>query len=318
MKLFKYITGIILISLLLTAIVTYIINMGLKKSPTDFFGKINIINNPEQQIEILLAGSSRILTGVDPAVIDSFTGMRSYNAGLNAATIKTSYNIIRTALEKQINLKLVVLNIDYNMFDPKEDPYKDPYYYPYTDMSPVLYLNDKGIAAKLHKVRILDITSYDDYVMNAAAKGLFHSNNNLIKGFAPHVEPGYTPPDQSIVRKQEQPFTNEGINLLRTITATCKKQKVAIIFIIAPYVQGHSPAGYVTNYNTIIDDIKTVASELQVNVFDYSNDPISTDTGYFYNSWHLNAKGARVYSQKVALQLKNVLNNYSPGTSAIK
>ncbi len=307
MRLPKYITTVVLVSLALAAITTIIVNLGLQRSSIDFYGKINTVNNPSEDINILLAGSSRTLTNVNPRIIDSVTHLTSYNAGLNAATIKTCYNIISLAIQNQPHLKTIVLNVDYNMFQPERDPYKDPYYYAYTYANNNIILTDSNTANKLHKLKIFDITAYDDYVIYASLRGLISSkSSNDNKGFMPHTQTGFVVPDTSLIPKGYELPSKKGEIIFRKIIALCKAKKIILILVIAPFVKRYAPVLYISNYNTIINRIKEIALQNQVTFTDYSSTKIADDTSCFFNSWHLNLKGSGLYSLQVANSLKHL------------
>lgn len=296
MRLFKYISAVVIISTVLAAVSTVIINRGLKRSSIDFYGKINAVNNPHMAINILLVGSSRTLTNINPRIIDSVTNLRSYNAGLNAAKIKTCYNMVASAIQNQPELKAVVLNVDFNMFHPEIDPYKDPYYYAYTSENKNIMLTENSKANKIHRLKIFDVTAYDDYVTYAALRGLAgntdFSNSN---GFIPHPEQGFTI-DTTVIPKGDQPYTKTGEDIFKSLIALCKAKHVCLMMVIAPYVKERGPWLNINNYSQIIEKVKNIATQNQVPFFDYSLSDIGNDTSYFYNSWHLTLKGANTYS----------------------
>ncbi|MDB5199017.1 MAG: hypothetical protein JWO92_980 [Chitinophagaceae bacterium] len=290
--------------LIITGSVSYIINKGLRRSPVDFYGKINYLLDTNTHINILLAGSSRILTNIDPDIIDSITHLNSYNAGLNAATIKTCYNLISTTLNNQPNLSYVILNIDYNMFKPQIDPYKDAYYYPYESAENIFVYTNNGSANTMHKAKFLDVTAYDDYVKYAAIRGLLSRFKNSEKGFFPHIQPGFSIPDSGTLVSAVENYNEDGYYLLKKLMKLCAEKHIKLMLVIAPYQKKYSPALFVKNYKTILEYVKILAIKYSASYFDYTNIALVTDTGYFYNSWHLNIKGARAYSIQVANDLK--------------
>ena len=307
MRLFKYISAVVIISFVLAAASTVIINKGLKRSSIDFYGKINAVNSPQMAINILLAGSSRTLTNINPEIIDSVTQLKSYNAGLNAAKIKTCYNIIATAIQNQPQLKAVVLNVDFNMFHPEIDPYKDPYYYAYTSENKHIILTDNSKANKIHGFKIFDITAYDDYVIYAALRGLAgNADFSKSNGFIPHVEQGFTI-DTTVMPTGYQPYTKTGEDIFKNLIALCKEKNICLMMVIAPYVKQLGPWLYINNYAQIIEKVKNIATQNQVPFFDYSLSDIGNDTSYFYNSWHLTLRGANTYSRYLADSIRQYM-----------
>lgn len=307
MKLVKYFVTIIIAALIIAGGFSFIINKGLKRSSIDFYGKINYVLNEKTNVDILLVGSSRILTNIDPQIIDSITQLRSYNAGLNAATIKTCYNIIAAAIKTQSHLKYIILNIDFNMFKPEIDPYKDAYYYPYTtDNNTFVYSNNTN-ANTIHKIKILDVSTYDDYAKYAALRGLISPTQNTGDGFFPHAEQGFARPDSILLHSVAENYSEIGQLLLEKIITLCKQKNIELMLVVAPYQKDYAPVLFIKNYNEILGWVKAMAMKNETHFFDYTQLPLAGDTSYFYNSWHLNIKGAMAYSIQVGNDLKQFI-----------
>lgn len=311
MQLVKYLFTVFVASFFITGMCTWLINKGLVKSGVDFYGKINAAGDSTSQVNLLLVGSSRVLVQLDPQIIDAVTGLRSYNYGFNASTIKTCFNTIQYALHYQKTAKAIVLNIDFNMFSIDQDPYKDAYYYPFENNVPGILMSNTGNSSLIHKARFLDISLYDDFVKFAAIDGWLRPGRTvqgLYKGYYPHKDlSNYEVLQTDSTYKGIAPFSEPGIKILNDIINLCKQKKVHLILILAPYFKKDAPAKYYTNFNTIIDRVKTVAQQSNTPFYDYSSMAIANDKQFFYNVNHLNIKGAAVYSAAVADSVKNYL-----------
>ena len=190
MKLIKYFFIVILSSAAIVGIASWVIKKGLRKSNVDFFGKMNAAGDTMKDVNIILVGSSRTLVHLNPEIIDSITGLNSYNYGLNAVTIRTCYNIIHYALKKQQHAKLVVLNIDYSMFGLKADPYKDPYYYPFEKDDDSLIMGYPGSKADIEPMIEAELV-FDPRVIEKRTSSAFgaiygNSSNNKFAAFKRH------------------------------------------------------------------------------------------------------------------------------------
>ena len=311
MKLFRYLFIIILSSVLIAGISSRLINIGLKKSKVDFFGKMNSASDTSKKINILLVGSSRTLVQINPRIIDSITELQSYNYGLNAATIKTCFNVIQYVLFKQLPSKLVVLNIDYGMFDISQDPYKDPFFFPYQNELLSFMVNDSGLNKLVHRLKIFDIAMYDDKVKYAGIDGLIRSQRVIIgfyKGFYPHTEVNdFKEPSDEQIMNRNASFSENGINILRDIIILCKKKQKKLVLVMAPYVKKFFPSNYIDNYNLIIDKVKEITKSNQITILDYTENSIAKNQSYFYNVNHLNVRGADAYTQILASDINKIL-----------
>ena len=313
MKLFKYLAVVIFSSIAIAGISSWFANKGLRKSRVDFFGKMNAADDTTMKIDILLVGASRTLMQMNPRIIDSVTGLQSFNYGLNAATVKTCFNIIQYCLSKQSSSKMVVLNIDYNMFDTERDPYKPPFFYPYQKDLPALLVDDSGLKKRIHQLKVFDVTMYDDKVKYAAIDGFIRPQriiSGLYKGFYPHSEGGdFTAPLLEQMLHVNAPFSEKGMNILTGIINLCRQKKKKLVLVLAPYVKTFYPGIYIKNYYLIIDKVKTLAAGNQIPFLDYSENPIAERHENFYNVNHLNSKGANTYTEILAGDINKILKD---------
>jgi len=313
MQLVRYLFTVIIAAVLLAAAITWVTNSGLRRSGVDFYGKMNAASKAANQTNLILVGSSRVLKHLDPAIIDSATGLNSYNYGLNSGTIKTWYNIINYALIFQKNVKAVVLNIDYNMFDIARDPYKDAYYYPFEKDAAGILMNDSGTVRLVHNAKVFDISLYDDYAKYAAIDGWLRAGRiaqGAYKGYYPNRQLNNFEDIADAGRVKKDILVSEaGVKLLTDCIELCKKNNVKLILVMAPYFNRYFPGKYFENFGTIVNNVKEIARQNNIPFFDYTGMGLANDQQYFYNVNHLNSSGAAVYSRAVADSIKSYLKN---------
>jgi hypothetical protein len=314
MQLVKYFFIIIGTAFLIVAAATWLTDKGLKKSGVDFYGKINEAGNYKEQTNLLLIGSSRVLKHLDPKIIDSVTGFNSYNYGLNAGTIKTWYNIMKYALNFKKGVKGIVLNVDYNMFDTDRDPYKNAYYYPFENKVNGLVMSNTGTADLVHRLKLFDISLYDDYAKYAALDGWLRPGRiaqGVYKGYYPNTQLNYfeTIPDSGIIKK-DIIFAESGFNLLDSCVGLCREKNVELVLVMAPYFKRYSPEKYFNNFDVIVKKVEKAALKYNVPFFNFTSMKISAEQQFFYNVNHLNSTGASVYTLAVADSLKKYFKGY--------
>jgi hypothetical protein len=304
MALIKYLLIVFAVSLLIAGAASWLTNKGLQKSHVDFYGKMNAASDTTTHTKLVIIGSSRALVHFDTRILDSVTGLASYNYGLNAASIKTCFNTISYVLHYQKQAKLVLLNIDYNLFDLSTDPYKDAYYYPFEKNMPGFLTSDNGSNKFLHRLTVFDISLYDDYTKYAALDGWLRPHRKLEGSFN-----GYTPnndftdfkiPVVNPSQKTNITLSDSGFKQLNDIINLCKKEQVQLALLVSPYYKGCFPDVYFTNYYSIIEAVKQTAIKNKVVFIDYSALPSLSDKKYFYNCNHLNTTGAGLYTAIVA------------------
>ena len=311
MKLIRYLLTVFTISFLITWGASWVTNKGLLSSQVDFYGKMNAASDTGKKTNGLIVGSSRALVNLDTRILDSVTGLRSYNYGLNAVTIKTCFNIMKYALHYQKHVKYTLLNIDYNMFNVSKDPYKDAYYYPFEKNFQGFLMKDSTANKFIHKLNFLDISLYDDFAKYAAVDGWFRPGrtiDGIYNGFYPHKNVNdFTESPVNDLARGEIQINETDYSVLNDIVDLCKRNNIKLAFVIAPYFKKDFPGNYYTNYYSLMKRIKHVAQQNDILFLDYASLPITSDKAYFYNGNHLNMKGAAVYSAIVADTIKKYI-----------
>jgi hypothetical protein len=286
------------------------VNKGLLRSGVDFYGKMNAARENINSEELLIIGSSRALKQLDTRIFDSVTQLRSYNYGLNAASIQTCYNLVSYAVEFKKKARVVLLNIDYNMFDLNGDPYKEAYYYPYGNTG-IRHEMEAGNRF-VHSLKIFDISLYDDYAKYAAMDGWARPGRQvagLYKGYYPYTFlDEFTEPSPELLVRHKTPFSENGLDVLKQLIGVCRKRNIELLLCIAPYYSKYFPSGYISNYDEIIRRVKEVAKSDQIPFLDFSSMLIGNDKANFYNVNHMNVRGATLYSLSVADTLKKLIS----------
>jgi hypothetical protein len=107
-----------------------------------------------------------------------------------------------------------------------------------------------------------------------------------------------------------------GIHALEELIEVCAKNGIPLVFVYSPEYSGMQEM--TNNRAEIFAEFRSLASQHQVALWDYSGWNYDGDQEFFYNSQHLNAKGAALFSSDVAGRLKNYLTTQSHTSSDIK
>jgi len=114
--------------------------------------------------DLIFLGSSRTHFGVNPRIIDSICGLRSYNAGVEGGNLYEFEMMLRSYLENHPSPRYVVLNFDLHSFGVASKLFNYPVYFPYTSNKVIYaYLSDKGYMNTTKQVfPFLKLADYDD------------------------------------------------------------------------------------------------------------------------------------------------------------
>ena len=95
----------------------------------------------------------------------------------------------------------------------------------------------------------------------------------------------------------------ESINLLKSFIDECKNNGIELILVYTPeYIEGQK---FVSNRSEIISIFENISHNYNLPFYNYSNDSICYNKIFFYNTLHMNLKGAELFSQRLALKLLN-------------
>jgi len=246
--------------------------------------------------DILLLGTSRCESHYLPSIIRDSTGMSVYNAGMSSSgSIYFQYATLAHVLRYHTP-KVVVLDTGESEFAANEDDQSAlTFYAPHIGLYPeadsVFYwLGWMGRYRFSHLYRYHALS-------NVAITRLFMSPDpNIADGYSPIAEPPSYPDDLGEVQ-QPLPRVEKKIALFRRFIRCCKQHRIQLVLSISPSYSLPSPHYY--------DVLKNIAEEEQLPLFDYDTSGLYTDhPEYFYDQAHLWDKGARLFSQRFAHDLK--------------
>jgi hypothetical protein len=125
-----------------------------------------------------------------------------------------------------------------------------------------------------------------------------------VQGFLPR----YTPWTGDFEKyREENPdgvhteIENEGVRDVEELIELCKQADVPLLLVYSP--EYDEMQALERNRSEVFAKIHEICARFDVPLWDYSNSPISSDRAYFYNSQHLNANGAKVFSRNLARRL---------------
>ena len=94
------------------------------------------------------------------------------------------------------------------------------------------------------------------------------------------------------------------INLFDSFLADCKKKDIEVMMFYPPeYFEART---LIRNREQILSIYKRLSEKYDIVFLDYSDDELSYNVEYFYNSQHLNRKGAELFTSKLASDLLKV------------
>jgi hypothetical protein len=304
------IVAFLALSVLVFGVSDYLIGTGLRRLKTSTFGIYNKLVNGQLNAAILITGSSRALTHYDARVIQSSTGLSAFNIGINGSQTDMQVALFKTYLKHNAKPLLLVHNLDsFTFVTSHGGVYFPGQYLPYLDEED-LYQALRVVDTDIWKARRLPLYGYAVDDMNftwlTGVRGLFGWNppEDRDLGF----QPRHTPWTGDFERlKQSNPdgvrfeIEPKGLQDLDELLALCKQEGIRVLLVYSPVY--YEMQALEKNRAEIFGRFAEIANRHGATIWDYSRSPISFKKDYFYNSQHLNAEGAALFSADLAAKL---------------
>jgi hypothetical protein len=288
----------------------WIVDSGLRRIRTGDFGVWNRLVDGELNADILISGSSRALVHYDAALLQARTGRTAFNIGLNGSQTDMQLARLRTYLAHNRKPAILLHNLDLFSFQVTHGGVYDPgQYLPYLGEEP-LYRALMRIDSNIWKSKRWPLYGYavEDtrfvWLLGVAGFAGWQPREDHIQGFTPrHFE--WTGDFEKLRAANPQgvrfAIEQDGVDALEALLALCREQAIPVVLVYSPeYTEMQS---LTTNRAEIFRRFEALGRKYGVPLWDFSASPISSNRANFYNSQHLNASGASLFSADVAEKL---------------
>jgi hypothetical protein len=288
-----------------------LITSGLRRIRTSEFGAWNQMMDGNVNAQVVITGSSRAAVQYDPRTIEHTTGKTAFNLGRNGSQTDIQLAVLKSYLRHNRKPDVVIHNLDAFTFVTSREIFDPAQYVPYLD-DPELYQALKAIDKNQWKSRYIPLYGYVAEDMNftwmrgvqgffgrSPAEDYFLGFNPRFREWGPEFD-RYKEANKAGVSFDIEPA---GLKVLEELAQVCKDNGIELIFVYSPeYVEMQSLE---KNRPEIFARFRDLADRYNIPVWDYSQSALSSDRNNFYNSQHLNAGGAAVFSQDVANRLQD-------------
>ena len=269
--------------------------------------------------DVIISGSSRATYHYDPRVIESATGRTAFNIGRVGSQTDVQVAVLKAYLEHNRKPALVVHNLDAFTFVTTREIFEPAQYVPYLD-DQTLYESLRRFDPNLAKSRYLPLYGYIVEDMNFA----WFSGVRALLGRFPKEDYflGFSPRDKEWTDEFERfkrgnphgtsfAIEPKGVEALEQLIQLCQQNGIQFVLVYSP--EYSEMQTLTNNRSAIFATFKELADRNHVQLWDFSHWMHDGDRDYFYNSQHLNAKGAEAFSDDLAARLKDYLAKSSKG-----
>jgi hypothetical protein len=307
----RFVAFVFLTSLLVITL-HWAIGWSLKRVSTGELGSFNRAMQGRVNADIVVSGSSRAFRHYDPRILTRVTGLPAFNLGRNASQIDVQLGVLKAYLRQNKKPRLLIQNLDLQSFilTKPDDIYDPAAYVPYLD-NPEIYSSFDQISPHIWKWKYLPLYAYGTadtlFTWTVGFKALWASGarDPCFDGFCPMNKPWTNEFERF---KAKHPHGLDividagGVAALNELIEYCKKEGIQVVLVYSP--QYYEMISLTLNRDRIFNLFTSIAGNHDVTFLDYTDSPISRNRAYFYNAQHLNEQGAAVFSEDLALKLR--------------
>ena len=311
MKFLKYFFITLLSSFFALVLVDIYYSNQLKNMAL-FSGEVqewNQIKAGKTKAELAVFGSSRAFIQINPKILEEETKLNSYNFGLNGSKFKMQFYRFNIYLKHNSKPKIVVWNLDTFSFSHIDEVFQPNQYVPFMLWNSDLYkaldeyksTNVWDFILPLYRYR--DQVYWKDQISRSKKEKLGKDGLFRKEGFMSYDRKWDV--NWAKMKKKNSDFDFNDYPLLEELIKRCKKENIKLVFTIAP--EFYKGQDYMLNRDEVINRYKTTLQKYNLSLLDYSEDTISYQQKYFYNTTHMNNKGADVFTKKLSQDLQEYI-----------
>lgn len=291
-----------------------VLSESLKKYPKGELGIWNKIFAGKVNSEIVIYGASRAAAHFDSRLMEEGLGMTVYNLGIHAHNFWLQYLRHCMLLKYNTKPKVIVLEVGLITIDKRKDLHDPDQFIPYMlEDSQVKYAisSYEGYGYLDFYIPLLRYYGKVELCVQALIQFLLPSYyvSDRIKGYqgVDLAWNGDWNRAKLTMNGWKGGIDPDTVRLLDSFLEECGALGIQVIFVSSPeFIEAQQ---YVTNRDQIFSIFKAMSTKYNIPYLDYSKHSISYKTEYFYNSSHMNKKGAELFTKKLILDLKPLLLN---------
>ncbi|MEP0263920.1 hypothetical protein [Dokdonia sp.] len=318
-RFFLHIVSIVGCVLILTFSLGYIVNQGLIHIQDSRFQEWNAILDGDINAEVVVLGSSRGVVSYDPTIISNSLGLTTHNLSYNAGSYNLQidkYNIYRN---KNRSPKIIIQNIDLSHFSPSTHIPNTIDLLPHTNMASVedLFNKYKSDSKVARNFGVVKYSNYSRYLLKGIYQffGISQKVGFHDKGHA-SVDKKYKEDTSNLYKLKELASTNTYENIEKGFVETLqftKEQSKNCDFVFVSWLPEYKDRFEINSAYTkkLKERIKAWSdTNERIYFIDLTHyDSIMYHKKYFYDSFHLNKRGAEVISKGLSGEINKIIKD---------
>lgn len=293
-----------IVALLLDAVISY----GLFHTNAHPHQAWREIRSGEYASDIIFMGTSRALEHYDPFIIDSITGLQSYNLGMGGYGVNVELMKYRFYLHYNPQPQYIIYDVDQLLLQIDTAVHQHqseqflPLFYDGAIRKDLMNLGYSWSDAYIPMVRYWGYQTHNKRGILECLGIKHYCNYPSYKGHTP--DPDLRDTSRLLFTDSIPSHIDEDAKtMFENFVEECREDGVQLIFVTSPvyyrYVE-MSPG-----WNHYIAWFDSIAQANEISYLNYMDNPICGDSSMFNAGVHLTPQGTKIWSEILSNDLKN-------------
>lgn len=264
--------------------------------------------------DIAIYGSSRAWVHINPSILEDSLNLKAYNFGMDGQNFWLQYLRHKEYLKHNKPPKLIILSVDVFSLEKRKDLYELNQFLPYMLWNKNIIKFTSSYNGFTYKDYYFPLLRYGGKIRKIENLLNLEQVDNIEVTFRQNGFKGMERKWNDDLAKAKLKMAqykieidSSSVNLFNQFLIESKENNIKVILVYTPeYIDGQK---FVENRNEIIKIYKDFAIKYNLLFLDYSNDDLCKKKELFYNSSHLNKKGADIFTRKLSSELKARTHN---------
>ena len=305
----KFLKKLIIVSVIMLIIMNLLdmmITNNLHQSKATMIKGMNEVYFDSSNYDVVVMGGSRALVQYDTRVLDSMLNVNSYNAGVNGRGVISQIIKYRVFEKRHGKPKIILQTIDCFALGEDNRFEREQYLPFFFDKELFGMIKEReGYSEAERIIPLIRYAGYEQMIMEGLGIPNKMPKSEMYKGYRPRNNSW---DGKGLANVKEIGFTNHpnAYSLFNEYLNDCYNKGIIVVFVYTPL---YYRAQQKINRNSMKEMYKVFESfsELyNIPILSWWDSPICNDTANFYNATHLNASGAKKFSEELAQSIDSL------------
>ena len=257
--------------------------------------------------DLVIYGSSRAYRHFSPKIIEDSLNISTYNLGINGNNFWLQYFRHKELLKYNKKPKYIIMSIDPFSLQKAVGMPNSIQFLPYLLWNKNLkeYISYRSGYSFIDYNIPLARYFGEKTALFAALSSFFNFRNNPVryKGYKGRESEwnGDFDKAKDQLDNYDIDIDPEYVKLFEQFINECNREGIKLIFVYTPlYIDGQL---FIKNREEVTYTFQHFSDKYKIPFIDYSNDELSFQKQYFYNTTHLNKRGSEIFTKKLIKEL---------------